>query len=420
MSGANAGARRVVITGLGCVSPLGQTLAETWEGAVTGRSGAGPITRFDTEGFSCRIAAEVPGEVDPGNLPSKDLRRTDRCVLFAMKAAREALQDAGLSSDGESRERIGVAVGSGIGGLGTILENQVLLETRGARRVSPFTIPMGISNMSSGMISVHHDLAGPNLCHVSACATGAHAIGEGAKLIERGQADAMVVGGTEAPILGISVAGFASMKALSTRNDEPERASRPFDLRRDGFVMGEGAGVLVLESLEFAQRRGAHIRAEVLGYGASADASHMVAPDPEGRGAARCMRLALEDAARPPEAIGYVNAHATSTPAGDPTEIIALREVFGAHLEALPVSATKSMTGHLLGAAGAVEAILTIRALETGELPPTINLDDPDPACELDHVANEARSSRIGCALSNSFGFGGTNASLILGVDDLP
>ncbi len=418
MSGATA--RRVVVTGLGCVSPLGSTVAETWESAIAGRSAAGPITLFDAEGFACRIAAEVRGDIDPGNLESKDLRRTDRCVLFAMKAAVEAIGDAKLEVDASNRERIGVAVGSGIGGLGTILENQAILASKGPRRVSPFTIPMGISNMPSGMISVHHGLAGPNLCHVSACATGAHAIGEGAELIKRGQADVMVVGGTESPILGISVAGFASMKALTTRNDAPMQASRPFDLGRDGFLMGEGAAVLVLESLEHAQRRGATIRAEVLGYGASADASHMVAPDPEGRGAARCMRLAIADSGRPLEAVGYVNAHATSTPAGDPTEILALRDVFGAHIDSLPVSATKSMSGHLLGAAGALEATLTIRALETGILPPTINLDDPDPACALDHVANRAREARIGVALSNSFGFGGTNASLILGVDDLP
>jgi 3-oxoacyl-[acyl-carrier-protein] synthase II len=420
MSGAQDQARRIVVTGLGCISPLGTTVAETLDAAVAGRSGAGAITRFAADAYACRIAAEVTGDVDPGNLSSKDLRRTDRCVLFAMKAAVEALGDAKLEVDDSNRERIGVAVGSGIGGLGTILENQAILDSKGPRRVSPFTIPMGISNMPSGMISVHHGLAGPNLCHVSACATGAHAIGEGAELIKRGQADVMLVGGTEAPILGISVSGFASMKALTTRNDEPTKASRPFDLGRDGFLMGEGAAVLVLESLEHALRRGAPIRAEVLGYGASADASHMVAPDPEGRGAARCMRLAIEDSGRSPESVDYVNAHATSTPAGDPTEIIALRNVFGAHVDSLPVSATKSMSGHLLGAAGALEATLTIRALETGILPPTINLDDPDPACALDHVANQAREAKIGVALSNSFGFGGTNASLILGVDDLP
>ncbi len=412
-------ASRVVVTGLGCVSPLGIGLAATWDAAVAGQSGCGPITRFVPDGFACRIAAQVPGEVDPGDLSTKEVRRTDRVVLFGLAAAREALEDSGLDLGAMNRDRIGVAVGSGIGGLETIIQNQMVLLERGPRRVSPFTIPMGIANMPSGMISVQYGLRGPNLCHVSACATGAHAIGESAKLIQRGQADAMLVGGAETPILAIAVAGFSSMKALSNRNDAPKRASRPFDLGRDGFVVGEGAGVLVVESLAHARARGARIRAEVLGYGATADASHMVAPDPEGEGASRCMRAALEDAALPPEAVAYVNAHATSTLAGDPVEVVALKRVFGDHLERLPVSATKSMTGHLLGAAGALEAILTIRALEEGLLPPTINLDDPDPDCQLDHVANKARSARPGIGLSNSFGFGGTNASLIFGVTDI-
>jgi 3-oxoacyl-[acyl-carrier-protein] synthase II len=349
-------------------------------------------------------------------LAARDLRRTNRCVLFALEAAAEALADSGLVIEDSNRERIGVAIGSGIGGLGTILENDAILRDKGPRRVSPFTIPMGIANMSSGMISLHYSIRGPNVCHVSACASGAHAIGEGAKMIERGQVDAMVVGGAEAPILGVTLAGFASMKALSTRNDDPVRASRPFDRGRDGFVVGEGAGVLVIESLEHARSRGASIRAEVMGYGATADATHTVAPDPEGEGASRCMGLALEDAGIPPEAVGYLNAHATSTPAGDPAETVALRRTFGDHLDRLPVSSTKSMMGHLLGAAGSVEAILSIGAMEGGRLPPTINLEDPDPACALDHVANRARSARVDVAMSNSFGFGGTNASLVLGV----
>ncbi len=419
MAGASARTKRVVVTGLGCVTPLGGNYASTLEAAWAGRSGAGAITHFDPSEFSCRIAAEYTEPLAPDILAARDLRRTNRCVLFALEATAEALADSGLEIDDGNRNRIGVAIGSGIGGLGTILENDAILREKGPRRVSPFTIPMGIANMSSGMISVHYSIRGPNICHVSACASGAHAIGEATKLIERGQADVMIVGGAEAPILGVTVAGFASMKALSTRNDDPERASRPFDRGRDGFVVGEGAGVLVIESLEHAQARGASIRAEVMGYGATADATHAVAPDPAGEAASRCMDLALEDAGIRPEDVGYVNAHATSTPAGDPAEVVALRRTFGDYLDRLPVSATKSMTGHLLGAAGSVEAILSIGAMEGGRLPPTINLDDPDPACALDHVANRARSVRVDVALSNSFGFGGTNASLVLGLGGL-
>jgi 3-oxoacyl-[acyl-carrier-protein] synthase II len=415
----NDPARRVVVTGIGCVSPLGIGLEATWEAAVAGRAGCGPITHFDADGFASRVAAEVKGDVDLGDIPVKEVRRMARVVRFALAAAREAIADSGLLAGGVDLDRVGVAVGSGIGGLATIIENQITLMEQGPRRVSPFTIPMGIANMPSGLISLYHGLRGPNLCHVSACASGAHSIGEGAELIRRGQADAMLVGGAEAPILGITVAGFASMKALTSRNDDPTRASRPFDLDRDGFVVGEGAGVLVIESLAHARARGARVRAEVMGYGAAADAYHMAAPDPEGQGAARCMQLALADAGIGPEQVDCVNAHATSTPAGDPTEVVALRRVFGAHIERLPVSATKSMTGHLLGAAGAVEAILTIRSLETGLLPPTVNLDRPDPACALDHVAGRARSVRAGIGLSNSFGFGGTDATLILGVTRL-
>jgi len=416
MGGAPTPPRGVVVTGIGCVSPLGPDFPSTWSAAVAGRSGIGPVTRLDAEGYPARIAGECTDAITPAVLPAKELRRTDRCVLLALQAAGEALEDAALDPSEDDADRIGVAIGSGIGGLDTILENERTLLAKGPRRVSPFTIPMGIANMPSGLVSLHHGLRGPNLCHVSACATGAHAIGEGAAIIERGQADVMVVGGTEAPILGVSLAGFAAMKALSTRNDDPARASRPFDRGRDGFVMGEGAAVLVLESLEHAQARGARIRARILGYGATADATHMVAPDPEGRGASRCMEAALRSAGLAPDDVGYVNAHATSTPAGDPTEVIAIRRTFGSHADALPISATKSMTGHLLGAAGALEAVLTIGALADGLLPPTINLDDPDPACDLDHVANVARKARVEVALSNSFGFGGTNATLLLGA----
>jgi 3-oxoacyl-[acyl-carrier-protein] synthase II len=309
-----------------------------------------------------------------------------------------------------------VAIGSGIGGIKTLLENHDALVKGGPRRVSPFTIPMCISNMPAGSVSIQYGLMGPNLCHVSACASGSHAIGESAALISRGLADVMIAGGTEAPIVGITVSGFAAMKALSTRNAEPERASRPFDSGRDGFVLGEGAGIMVLESLKHARARGANICAELLGFGASADGLHMVQPPKGGDGAARCMEMALADAGLSAADVGHVNAHATSTPAGDPPEVYALRRVFGKSIDRVAVSATKSMTGHLLGAAGAVEGIFTVRALQTGKLPPTINLDDPDPECALDHVAQKARDSQVEVALSNSFGFGGTNATLVFGV----
>ena len=322
-------AKRVVVTGVGCVTPLGANYAETLASALAGRSGVGPTTHFDASDFSCRIAAEYSGELAPSVLGAKDLRRTNRCVLFALEATAEALADSDLDIEDGNRERIGVAIGSGIGGLGTILENDAILRESVPRRVSPFTIPMGISNMSSGMVSVHHGLQGPNICHVSACASGSHAIGEGVRLIQRGEADAMVVGGAEAPILGVTVAGFASMKAVSTRNDAPQQASRPFDRARDGFVVGEGAGILVIESLERALARGARIRAEVIGYGASADATHMVAPDSEGTGAALCMQRALDEAGLPREEVGYVNAHATSTPAGDVAEVVRLGRAKG-------------------------------------------------------------------------------------------
>jgi 3-oxoacyl-[acyl-carrier-protein] synthase II len=404
---------RVVVTGVGCVSPLGGDVASTWTSAVAGVSGVGPITHFDASQLPVRIAAEVRTPVEVPDLNPKEARRLDRFILLALVAAHEAWLNSGLAG-AVDLDRAGVAIGSGIGGLATIIENHRVLMTSGARRVSPFTIPMTISNMASGYVSMRHGLRGPNLCHVSACSTGSHAIGEAARLIERGDADVMLAGGSEAPLTEIAVAGFAAMRALSTRLEGPEGASRPFDLDRDGFVMGEGAGVLVLESLEHARRRGATIRAEVVGYAATADAAHMTLPDETGSGAQRAMRLALADAELPPEAVDHVNAHATSTPAGDPAEARAIRAVFGDHVDRLPVSATKSMTGHLLGAAGAVEALLCICALETQLLPPTINLDRIDPECSLDHVVGKARRSAVRVALSNSFGFGGTNASLVL------
>jgi 3-oxoacyl-[acyl-carrier-protein] synthase II len=399
---------------MGCLSPLGLDVETTWSAAVEGRSGIGPITRFDAGRHAARIAGELPGEPDLADLPPREVRRLDPFAAYALAAAGAALADAGWSADAVDLDRVGVAVGTGIGGLQTLSEYDRILVEKGPRRVTPFLIPMVIGNIASGLISMHHGLRGPNLCHVSACATASHGIGEASRMIQRGDADAMLAGGTEAPITDLGVAGFAAMKALSTRNDEPERASRPFDRGRDGFVMGEGAGVVLLESLEHARARGARMRAEVAGYGASADASHLTLPDAEGDGARRCMQAALADAGIGPGEVDYVNAHATSTPSGDPVEAIAIRRVFGEYAEGLPVSATKSMTGHLLGAAGAVETILCVRALETGLIPPTINLEDPDPDCPLDHVAGKAREARLRVAVNNSFGFGGTNAALVL------
>ena len=416
MSTAKTPAERVVVTGMGCLTPLGLDLSSTWDAACAGQSGVGPITRFDVTDYPVQLAAELPSVPEPPGVLPKELRRMDPVVRYALVAVDEALANSGLEINDGNRTRIGVAIGSGIGGVKTLLDNHDALTKGGPRRVSPFTIPMCISNMSAGSVSIRYGLMGPNLCHVSACASGSHAIGESAALISRGAADVMIAGGTEAPIVGITVSGFAAMKALSTRNLEPERASRPFDSGRDGFVLGEGAGIMVLESLEHARARGANICAEVLGYGASADAVHMVQPPKQGDGAARCMELALADAGVSVSEVGHVNAHATSTPAGDPPEVHALRRVFGKWIDHVAVSATKSMTGHLLGAAGAVEGIFTVRALQTGILPPTINLVDPDPECALDHVSEKARALQVEVALSNSFGFGGTNATLVFGI----
>jgi len=403
----------VVVTGLGCVSPLGNDVTSSWEALLAGASGVTTLPEDFDPRLTVRIAARVRDPVDPGDLPAKELRRLDRAILLAFAAAKQALADAGLAAGGFEPERAGVAIGTGIGGVGTLLENHRTLLEAGPRRVSPFLIPMTLANMPAGMVAIRHGLAGPNLCHVTACASSAHALGESLRLLERGEADWMLAGGTEAAITPLVVAGFTSMQALSRRNDEPARASRPFDRNRDGFVLAEGAALLVLEREAHARARGARVRARLSGYGASADARHMAAPDPEGTGAIRCMRLALADAGLPPEAVDYVNAHATSTPAGDEVEAKALHAVFGAHVERLPVSSTKGSSGHLLGAAGALEALLCVRALETGTLPPTLNLDDPDPECALDHVAGKARAARARVALSNSFGFGGVNAALL-------
>jgi 3-oxoacyl-[acyl-carrier-protein] synthase II len=393
-------------------------VADTWDAAVKGRSGVRDITRFDAADFPVRFAAEVPGALDLSDLHPKEARRVDRSIALALVATAEALEDAGLVIDDGNRERVAVAIGSGIGGLETLEKGAQALVSGGPRRVQPFMIPMAICNMASGYIAIRHGIQGPNLCHVSACATGAHSIGEATWILERGDADVVVAGGCEAPITGLGVAGFAAMRALSTRNDDVQAASRPFDRDRDGFVIGEGAGVLVLETEEHARARGAEALGLILGYAATCDAAHIAQPTENAEGAQRCMRLALEDAGLGPGEIDHLNAHATSTPMGDASEVRAIRAVFGAHADQIAVSATKSMTGHLLGAAGAVEAILTLRALQTGILPPTINLDSPDPECQLDHVANKARQQRVRVALSNSFGFGGTNAALIFGAAD--
>ena len=414
----DAGRRGVVVTGVGCVSPIGVDAPATWLAAVAGRSGAAPIRSFDATSCPVRIAAECAAVPPPEGVPRRDIRHLDRVVTLALTAAQEAVRDAKLTPGSVDGERLGVALGTGIGGVGTLFESHRALLERGPRRVSPFAIPMSLANMPSGYLAIRFGARGPNMTVAGACASGAQAIGEAARAIERGDADAIIAGGAEAVINPLVVTGFAAMRALSTRNDDPARASRPFDIDRDGFLIGEGAGILILEGADTAARRGARPRGEVLGYGVSADATHIALPDEDGAGARLAMSRALADAELRPDDVDCVNAHATSTPAGDVAEARALRELFGAHIERLPVSGTKSMTGHMLGAAGAVEAILCVRAMEERLLPPTVNLDRPDPACTLDHVASKARPWEARVALSNSFGFGGLNISLLLGRSD--
>jgi 3-oxoacyl-[acyl-carrier-protein] synthase II len=404
--------RRVVITGVGAVTPVGNTADEFWAALLEGRSGIGPITRFDATGFATRIAGELKGFDSLKYIDKKDDRKFDPFLKYAVACATMAVEDAALKTDSVDPTRFGVLVGSGIGGLETLLSNYEVLRTKGPDRVSPFFIPMLIVNMASGVVSMRLGAKGPNSSVVTACATGNHAIGDATKIIQRGDADVMIAGGSEAIIIPLTIAGFCQMKAMSTRNDDPPRASRPFDAERDGFVCGEGGGLLVLESLEHARRRGARIYAEVVGYGMTGDAHHMTAPDPEGDGAARAMAAALHDAGLEPSAVGYINAHGTSTPYNDKFETIAIKRVFGEHARKLAVSSTKSMTGHLLGAAGGIEAIATAFALYHGMLPPTINYEKPDPECDLDYVPNQARKQEVEVALSNAFGFGGTNATL--------
>ncbi len=410
--------RRVVVTGLGLISPLGVGTETTWQGIVAGRSGAGPITLFDTEGFSVRIACEVDGfDVSPWLVP-KEARKFDRFVHFALGASHMALADSGLEITDANAERVGVVIGSGIGGFPLIERTHETLLTKGPRRVTPFFIPGSIINMCSGLVSIQTGAKGPNSATCTACSTSAHAIGDAALYIRHGYADAIIAGGAEAVICPMPVAGFSSMRALSTRNDEPERASRPWDRDRDGFVIGEGAGIVILEEYEFARKRGAPILAEVLGFGMSSDAYHISAPADDGDGAIRVMRSALSEAGLNTQDVQYINAHGTSTPAGDRIETIAVKEVFGDHAGRLMVSSTKSMTGHLLGASGALEFAITVLALNRGIVPPTINLDNPDPENDLDYVAHTARDAEVRFAMSNSFGFGGTNACLVIGKLD--
>lgn len=403
--------RRVVITGLGAVTPLGLNVEEFWANVIAGKSGVGLITRFDTTDFNVKIAAEVKG-FDPENyLDKKEARRTDRFVQFALAAAKMAVDDASLTIDESNCEDVGVYIGSGVGGISTVEEQARTLFEKGPSRVSPFMVPMMISDMAAGQVSIMLGAKGPNEATVTACASSAHAIGNAFNAIRYGRAEVMITGGSEAAITPLSIAGFQSARTLSTRNDEPEKASRPFDLNRDGFVMGEGAGILILEELEHAKRRGAKIYAELVGFGSTGDAYHITSPAPEGEGAKRAIIRALKDAGLQPDEVQYVNAHGTSTYYNDLYETKAIKAVFG---DRIAVSSTKSMTGHLLGAAGAIEAIITALTLEHQIIPPTINYETPDPECDLDYVPNRARESKIDAAITNSFGFGGHNAVLVL------
>lgn len=405
--------RRVVVTGMGAVSPLGLDVPALWQGIREARSGIGLITLCDASNLESRIAGEVHG-FDPLNyMDRKEVRRNDRFIHLAIAAASEALRTAELTATPENADMIGVVIGSGIGGITTLAEGVITLQERGPARISPFLVPAMITNMAAGQVSMMFGLKGPNYCPTSACASGAHAIGEAAEIIRRGWASAVVAGGSEAPITPIGIASFASAKAISTRNDDPAGASRPFDAERDGFVLSEGGAMLVLEDLEFARARGARILAELVGYGLSADAYHITQPAPGGEGALRSMRAALKHAGLSPDDIDYINAHGTSTPAGDIAETEAIKRLLGERAYRVPVSSSKSQFGHLLGAAGAIEAIVSILAIQEQLLPPTINYTTPDPQCDLDYVPNAARPGRVDTVLSNSFGFGGHNVSLI-------
>ncbi len=405
--------RRVVVTGLGLVCPLGTGVDKCWKALCEGRSGIREITRFDATGYPVRIAGEVPDFEATDFIERKDLKKMDLFIQYAVAAASMALEDSGLRITDDNAERVGVYIGAGIGGLPAIEKWHEVIREKGPDRVTPFFIPMVIINLASGQVSIRTGAKGPNSCAVTACATGTHSIGDAYRLIQSGAADCMIAGGAESTITPLCIAGFNAMKALSRRNDEPQRASRPFDKERDGFVVGEGAGVLVLEELEYAKARGARIYAEIKGYGMNSDAYHMTTPSPDGVGPAKCMELALSDAGLKPADIGYINAHGTSTYYNDLYETMAIKKVFGDHARSLLVSSTKSMTGHLLGAAGGIEAVFTVLSLKQGIVPPTINYENPDPGCDLDYVPNSARKAEFSAAMSNSFGFGGTNAVLV-------
>lgn len=403
---------KVVVTGMGVVTPIGIGKENFWDNLKNGQSGVRVIPRF--QGFSTCIAAAIENFEPRGYMERRDVKKTDRFTQLAYTAAQMAIEDARLDFSRENKEKIGVIVGTGIGGLDTIEKQFKILLEKGPRRVSPFLVPMLIANMASGYISIEHGLQGPNLTPVTACASGTHALGEAFRILQRGEAEVMIAGGAEAPITSIAFAGFCAARAMSTRNEHPSKASRPFDLKRDGFVMGEGAGVLVLETLEHALARQASIYAEIVGYGMSGDGYHFTAPDPEGQGAFLCMRKALDNAGLSPSAVDYINAHGTSTEYNDKIETLAIKRLFGEHAYRLPISSTKSMIGHLLGAAGGVEMIATLLSMQTGIIPPTINYEHPDPDCDLNYVPNVAIQKVINVAISNSFGFGGTNACLIV------
>jgi 3-oxoacyl-[acyl-carrier-protein] synthase II len=406
--------RRVVVTGMGLMIPTGIGVQTAWKNVCEGRSGIGPLTRFDANGFETRIAGEVKGFNPELYIEKKEIKKMDLFVQYALAATQEAIEDSQLKITPENCEQIGVIVGTGLGGLPTLEKYHKVLLEKGPGRITPFFIPMLIANMASGQIAIQFGVKGPNTCVVTACATGAHCIGDAFRVILYGDAEAMIAGGTEANITPLTVGGFNAMKALSTRNEEPEKACRPFEKNRDGFVVAEGAGILILEELEFALKRNAKIYGELVGYGYTGDAYHITAPPPDGDGAARCMRMAIKDAGLRPEEIDYINAHGTSTPLNDVTETLAIKTVFGEYAKKVPISATKSMTGHLLGAAGSTEAIFTILAIRDGIIPPTINYEEPDPECDLDYVPNVARKKSLNVAMSNAFGFGGTNATLVL------
>lgn len=406
--------KRVVITGLGVISPVGSTVDTFWDNVVAGRSGIRHIEAFDTAPFSTKIGAEVKDFQPEQYFDSKEMRHLDRFAQFAIAASKQAVEQSGLHIQDDNADRVGVYIGTGIGGIGTLMDNHKTLLERGAKRVSPFFVPMMISNMASGQVAMKLGAKGPNSSPVTACASGNNAIGDAYHLIRRGVADVMIAGGAESPINELSFAGFCNMKAMSTHNDEPEKASRPFDANRDGFIMGEGSGVLVLEELEHALQRGATILAEIVGYGLTCDAHHMTAPDPEGSGAARAMKMAIEDAGLALTDVEYINAHATSTPIGDIAETKAIKNLFGDHAYKLAISATKSITGHLLGAAGGIEAVMVVKTLAEGIIPPTINFEAPDEGNDLDYVPNQARQATVNVALSNGFGFGGHNATIAL------